>query len=184
MDRGKPLSQRLDMRCGQPLRLCHGAEQVSLAEAVHLHRILQRFASASYPDIPLTRARHDRYQAEVERRRHPAIQFQFGFAIRFARSQRGEVDKIQAHRLAHFVGEGAGQEHLRDVRLDEADFAHGMWVGRGAHQRLREYRRFHAGLSRCLPPRSGRSYAHAMHVAGIWIDADQVGRQPPAYIEA
>src|SRR5690606_36585214 len=63
----------------------------------------------------------DRDYAEVHIGRQPAIQPNLVLARLMARMSVGEVEKLKAYGLLEFVGEAAGQEDPRNMRLDTLD---------------------------------------------------------------
>ena len=141
LDRGDRLPE-LPARCRiDPAGVEAGIEPIGLVELDKLHRPLDRLASAV--NMGRLGGAGDRHRFQVEPRREAPVQADLLGAEILAPVERGEVEKLELARLLHLVGEGPGEEHIRDVRLDELDRADRMGIGR----RFEKF--FNPGRSRC-----------------------------------
>ena len=141
LDSGDRLPE-LPARCRiDPAGVEAGIEPIGLVKLDELHSPLDRLTSAV--DMGRLGRAGDRHRFQVEPRREAPVQADLLGAEILAPVERGEVEKLELARLLHLVGEGPGEEHIRDVRLDELDRADRMGIGR----RFEKF--FNPGRSRC-----------------------------------
>jgi hypothetical protein len=84
----------------------------------------------------------DRHDGEIKIGSEPAIDAQLFTAIVAAQRQRAEVDEGQLDGLFDLVRVTAGQQHPRDVSLDESYPRDPTAIAARIEQRLRQLRRF------------------------------------------
>ena len=108
--------ERVDVGRAEQAALEQPARQRVLRKFAHLHRVFQRGSrAAEHGGVDAARDRHD---VEVEVRGEPPVEPQLLVAEESPRRERGEIEEAEIDRLLDLVGEGAGQQHIRDVRLE------------------------------------------------------------------
>ena len=149
MEVGQPLRQPVQVLGLQGAGGQLLAQQGAGREFMHAQRIFDRRAFAVQPRRGGRAV--DGHHVHVEIRRQPPVQPQFLEAQAPARGQLAEIQERQLDRLLDLPGEGAVQQHPRDMCLHDA----------GAE--LASHRRHQFGGGRA--GRVGRSGRHACHRA-------------------
>ena len=98
----------------------HVIQCAARVEAMHPDRVLDRVAADDADARPGGR-RDDRNNVEIQPRRGAPVQAHFLEAGVVPLRKRGEVEEAQVDGLLDLVGEVAGQQHGRDVRVDPFD---------------------------------------------------------------
>ena len=132
-------------------------ERRSLGEASHDDRVVEDLAvrgRSADADAPL-RVAHDGQHAEVDLGREAAVEPDLLLAVEAPEFERAVVDEApERDRLLDLVDPLAGQEHHRDVGLDDPDVGSGLRERRGNRQGGQEFVRIHGAriLSGWSPP--------------------------------
>jgi hypothetical protein len=93
-------------------------------EIAHLYSVFDDFPTAA--DLRRLRRAADRYDLEVKLRREPRVQPEFLLAEKPSFIQGRGIEETEIDGLLDLVGEVAGEDDERDVRLDYTNGLH--WV--------------------------------------------------------
>ena len=155
VERGDERRQRVDLRSAErPARERATRERV-LRKLAHPDRVFDRRTRAA--EGGPVGGPGDRDDVEIELRREAPVQRELELAVPAALVERREVREAQLHRLLELVGVAAGQEHVRNVRLDQLDALDAGAVHRGIAQRGDE--------SPVILRRALQGTRHSLHVA-------------------
>ncbi len=111
--------ERVDVGRTQLVAQEQPARERLLGELQHLDGILERRAIAA-KDRGIDRT-GDRNHVEIERRRKPAVELEFPFAVETPGRQCREVQKPETDVLLYLVRVSSRQQDVGDVRLQDGD---------------------------------------------------------------
>ena len=133
MEAGDLRRERVDVGRPEQAARKQPAGQRVLRKFAHLHRVFQHGAGAA--QLGRVDAAGDRHHIEIEVRGEPPVESELLVAEEPPRRKRREVEEAEIDRLLDLVGERAGQEHIRNVRLQHRGGRDRAAQGRGPRQR-------------------------------------------------
>jgi len=139
----EPLRDPIDEFGRYGSRLQPPIESLRIVEVSHVHRVLDGMRIVGVAEAETCAIGADRYDAEVHIRRQASIQSHFLVTEVAAPFQRREVQETEAHGLLDLVDVRAGDQHVGDVRLQQADEVRAMRIGFRSAQGSNQGRQAH-----------------------------------------